>query len=197
MGPRRVHGAVTRGWFETKKEARMARRETTEGRETMRRLALTILGSLALVATGCSRDDGERPPEQEPQGKVVMAMSAAACSNFAAATVIDRVALSFTPGNGPLAAGRSYTRAAILAHCTNPGTPLDTIDEVPAGSYEANATAHRSDDVLVGRGSKSFVVYHGETTDLTITLSPVDAEGSVAVDIDVEGDWSGLEGSNP
>lgn len=123
-------------------------------------------------------------------------MSEAACETLDVATVIDSVDITFAPSPAPLT-DLSFSRQQLEAHCQNEqGLPLEELAGVPVDSYTANAEAYRSDDVLVGTGSEDFEVRHGELTEVTITLSPVEGKGDVSVDIGFEGDWSDLEGSD-
>lgn len=153
------------------------------------------LGALAIALLPACGSDGGSSPE-EGLGSVRLAMSEAACDALEVATVIESIEITFEPSPAPLT-DLSFSRQQLEAHCqSEQGAALEEFAGVPVNSYTANAAAYRSDDVLVGAGSEDFEVRHGELTEVTITLSPVEGQGDVSVDIDFEGDWSNLEGSD-
>jgi hypothetical protein len=122
-------------------------------------------------------------------------MSQEACDALDVASVIDSVEVAFDPGGVPLATV-VLSRVELDVHCTGGvGDALAEFVDVPVGDYTADAQAFRSDAILIGAGTEAFAVVHGELTEVTITLSPVTAQGDLIVDLDIDGDWSALEGS--
>lgn len=162
--------------------------------QTDRRHDMTLLSCVLVAVTlgACSAGGDASGGDASDLGSIVMAMNEDTCDSFEAAAVIDEVEISFDPSPAPLEALR-LSRTDIETHCVTPGSALAQFSDVPVGSYNASAQAFRSDDVVVGQGNEAFTVVHGETTQVTITLTPVDARGDVTVDIGFEGDWSDLE----